>query len=54
MMVRPSSNRWCYSNLPLYYLKLHGDVLYDILKGTSLGQIGVNSNVGPVNMPWFG
>ena len=51
MMVSPSSNGWRYANLPLNYLKLHRDVLYDILKGTSLGQIGVNSNLGPVNMP---
>ena len=51
MMVSPSLNRWRYASLPLNHLELHRDVLYDILKGTSLGQIGVNSNLGPVNKP---
>ena len=48
MMVRPPLGGWRYSNLTLNHLKFHRDVLYNILKGTRGGQVGINNRPEPV------
>ena len=48
MMVSPPLSGWRDASLPLNHLKFHRDVLYNIIKGSRGGQVGINNSPGSV------
>ena len=48
MIVSPPLSGWRDASLPLNHLKFHRDVLYNIIKGSRGGQVGINNSPGSV------